>query len=466
MENSGIILIFGATGDLSRRKLIPALYGLLAAGKLQNWQLVGAALDSVSSGQVLAGAQEFIANLDPVIWQELATKFSYCQVDICQSQDFEKLAILIDDLRKKHHLSNKILVYCAVFESLYVSLTAQLSSAGIINFINNQLEGPWCRVVYEKPFGHSYESVFQLNQGILNFLDESQIYRVDHYLAKEIVSNIAFLRFTNRIFEPLWNSANIEAVYITLDEALDIEGRGLYYEQYGVIKDVVQNHILQLMALIAMDCPKSLTGSNIQDAKSEILKKIRCEDGVLGQYSGYLQEQNVSANSKVPTFAELRFVIDDSRWVGVPFYVRTGKVMPQKKTQIVVKFKDTHCLLPRNCPPDSSNCLIIDIYPRAGFGLEVNGKKPGVNDEIMPIKLSSCYDSLFVPQAPCAYENVISEIIIGDTSFAVRLDEIEACWKICDQIEKLELPLYSYAKGTSGPVELAFFNQKYQIVWK
>lgn len=514
MENSGIILIFGATGDLSRRKLIPALYGLLAAGKLDNWQIVGAGLELKNAQEVLDGAKKFITNLDSVIWQKLAAKFSYCPVDISKAQDFEKLASLVNDLRQKFQLADKTLVYCAVFESLYVLLTKQLYDAGIIKRDDNwpvlrhsqpspqamagkqderafsseflsknqderrvllsahgepvesMADFRWCRVVYEKPFGHSYESVYQLNQGILKFLNESQVYRVDHYLAKEIVGNIAFVRFTNRIFEPLWNHENIDSIYITLDETLDIEGRGKYYEQYGVIKDVVQNHVLQLMALIAMDAPKSLTGSGIQDAKSEVLKKIKCKDGILGQYLGYLNEADVNPNSKTPTFAALRFLINDSRWMGVPFYVHTGKVMQQKKTQIVIKFKDTHCLLPKNCPQNSSNSLTIDIYPTGGFDLEINAKKKGVNDEIMPIKMSSCYNSLFVPQAPEAYENVISEIIAGDTSFAVRLDEIEFSWKICDQIEALNLPLFTYTKSSQGPEKLVDFNQKYNIIWK
>ena len=474
MKNSGIILIFGATGDLSRRKLIPALYGLIAAGKLEDWQLVGAALESKTAQQILDSAQEFIPNLNPVIWQKLAAKFSYCPVDINNPKDFEELAKLIHDLRKTYDLADQTLVYCAVFESLYVSLTKQLASVGIIWRILEKSGLPgrsskneaWCRVVYEKPFGHSYESVHKLNQDILKFLDESQIYRVDHYLAKEIVGNIAFVRFMNRIFEAIWDHINIEAIYITLDENLDIEGRGKYYEQYGVVKDVVQNHALQLLALMTMDCPKSLNGSDIADAKSNILKKIQCKDGILGQYAGYRDEAHVSSDSKTPTFAELIFFFFYPRWTGVPCYVRAGKVMPQKKTQIVVKFKDSRCLLPRNCPTDTRNSLIIDIYPNGGFDLEINAKKPGVNDEIVPIKMSSCYDALFVPQALGAYENVISEIMTGDTSFAVRLDEIEACWRVCDQITALNLPLYVYAKNSLGPAELVKFNQKYKMIWK
>ena len=464
IKNSGLILIFGATGDLSKRKLIPALYRLLAGGKLANVRIVGAAVEAATAATVLEMAKPFINDLDLAIWQKLVSQFSYCQVDINQATDFQVLANLIKIEQQQYQLADQILVYCAIFELLYVKLTAQLAQVGIIKRMGNTTSR-WCRVVYEKPFGHSYDSVYQLNRAILNFLAEDQIYRVDHYLAKEIVSNIAFVRFTNRILEPLWNNFHIDSVQITLDESIDIEGRGTYYERYGVIKDIVQNHILQLIALVAMDVPKSLSGVDIQDAKAQLLKSIHCEEGILGQYTGYLAERNVAPNSQVPTFALLRFAIDDSRWAGAPFYIRTGKVMSVKQTKIVIKFKGTLCLLSKNCPTDA-NFLTIAIYPTGGFDLEINAKKPGTNDEVMPIKMNSCYDCLFVPQAPRAYENVISEIMAGEGTFAVRMDEIESAWKISDQIEQLALPLYPYAKGSDGPAEVTQFNKKYNLIWK
>lgn len=466
MKNCAI-LIFGITGDLSKRKLIPGLYRLLANGTLDQARIIGAAMEPKTAIEVLDASKPFIANLDPIVWQKLVTKFSYAQVDINNDADFTKLANLIQHERASYQLADQILVYCAVFELLYVKLTAQLAQAQIIKRLpanNFQHKDSWCRVVYEKPFGHSYKSVYDLNKSILNYLDESQIYRVDHYLAKEIVTNIGFVRFTNQIFAPLWHKNYIDSVQITLDESIDIEGRGLYYERYGVIKDIVQNHILQLMALVAIDTPRSLNGADMQVAKAQLLKKIVCQDGILGQYEGYLNEHNVAPTSKTPTFAALRFAINDERWDGVPFYIRTGKVMAHKSTKIVIKFRDTHCLLVKNCPT-SANLLTISIYPTGGFELEINAKKPGTNDEVMPIKMSSCYDCLFVPQAPCAYENVISEIIQGDTNFAVRIDEIESAWQVSDQIEKMQLPIYVYQKNSNGPVELKDFNQKYNLVW-
>lgn len=463
MKNS-LILIFGITGDLSKRKLIPGLYRLLKSGKLGEAQVIGAAIGERTKFEVLDAAKPFIIDFDFETWQQLVERFTYCPVDINQAVDFDGLAQTIITIRKKHNLADQTLVYCAIFEQLYLKLTQQLVRAGIVRRLDNSSES-WCRVVYEKPFGHSYDSVQALNQALLFDINESQIYRVDHYLAKEIVENIVFLRFTNRIFEPLWNYHHIEHIQITLDEALDIEGRGAYYERYGVIKDMVQNHILQLVALLAMDIPRSLSWSDIADAKANILKSVVCEDGLLGQYLGYLKESGVGANSQTPTFAALRLQINDDRWQGVPFYVRTGKVLPAKKSSIVIKFRDTNCLLPKNCPVDS-NYLTISIYPEGGFDLEVNAKKPGVNDEVMPIKMRSHYNSLFVPQAPTAYEYVLGEIMSGESSFAVRMDEIEAAWQVADQIAALGLPLHIYQRGTAGPVECQQFEQKYNLIWK
>lgn len=462
MKNN-LILIFGITGDLSKRKLIPGLYRLLANGKIPHTRIIGAAFETQTACEILDHAKKFIPDLDPIVWQKLVAQFTYCKVDINCEQDFNQLASLIDLEKKQYQLADQTLVYAAVFESLYVPLTKQLARVGIIKRMLSSATG-WCRVVYEKPFGHNYDSVYKLNQEILTYLNEEQIYRVDHYLAKEIVGNIVFVRFTNRIFELLWNNLSIDSVQITLDESIDVENRGSYYEHYGVIKDMVQNHILQLMALIAMDTPKSLQGYDIQTAKSQVLQKIVCEDGVLGQYIGYLNERGVAAISKTPTFAALKFAINDPRWYGVPFYIRTGKLMPSKQTKVVVKFKETHCLLSKNCPP-KCNILTISIYPKGGFSLEINAKKPGVNDEIMPIKMGSCYDCEFVPQAPNAYENVISEIMAGETAFAVRIDEIEQAWKISDQIDLLNLPVYNYAKNSLGPKELDDFNNKYKLIW-
>ena len=459
-----LILVLGVTGDLGKRKLIPALYNLLATGQLDGCPIVGAALQSITSDQVLEQARPYIDQFDPVVWQQLHHQFSYLPIDISNLQDFKNLFSLVQAQLQLYNLSKKILVYCAVFESLYLSATAALAQVGILyKHAEDDLE--WCRVVYEKPFGHDYKSVRILNDVILQHLNEHQIYRVDHYLAKEIVENIAFVRFTNRIFEQLWNFNRIEWVQIILDETLDIEGRGGYYDRYGVIKDVVQNHILQLVALIGMEQPLSLSGSAICDAKAQVLKSISCQDGILGQYQGYQNERQVAQCSSTPTFAALRLEINQPRWQGVPFYVKTGKVLGSKQTKICLKFKSTQEIGSYN-GLISANYLTISIYPQAGFDLQINAKQSQVGHDIVPVHLNSYYSAgVFVPQVSRAYENVINDIRQGGRTFAVRMDEIEFSWSVSDQIERLQLPIFPYQPGSFGPQELIEWQSRWAFVW-
>ena len=456
------ILILGITGDLGKRKLIPALYHLLAVGQLDSCPIIGAALQDLTVVQVLEQARSYIDQFDPVIWQKLVDQFTYVPVNIAQPDDFQRLATVIAQ-KQSADSPKRLLVYCAVFESLYLPLTQALSQVGLLQKQAEEAQD-WCRVVYEKPFGHNYSSVQALNNGILQYLNEHQIYRIDHYLAKEIVENIAFVRFTNRIFEPLWNHEHIDWVQIVLDEALDIEGRGGYYDRYGVIKDVVQNHILQLVALVGMEAPRALTGRAMCDAKAQVLKSIKCIDGVLGQYHGYLDENQVQSGSQTPTFAALRLEIDQPRWQGVPFYVKTGKVLGLKQTKICIKFKDTQLIAPLN-QGVAANYLTISIYPKAGFDLQINAKQPQDSSSVVQVHLNSCYSSAFIPQVSRAYENVINDVRQGERTFAVRMDEIESSWAVSDQIEALGLPLFSYQSGSSGPQELLKWQSKWGFSW-
>lgn len=457
------ILILGVTGDLGKRKLIPALYHLLATGQLEGCPIVGAALQKLTAWEVLEQARPYVDQFDPVIWQKLQNQFSYLAVDISQSDDFQNLANLVHQQQQQYQIPARILVYCAVFESLYLPLTRALSQVGLLQKYPEDSE-QWCRVVYEKPFGHDYSSVQALNNGILQYLHEHQIYRIDHYLAKEIVENIAFVRFTNRIFEPLWNHEHIDWVQIILDETLDIEGRGGYYDRYGVIKDVVQNHILQLVALVGMEAPLQLAGPAMCDAKAQVLKSIVCRDGILGQYQGYQSENQVKLGSQIPTFAALRLEINQIRWQGVPFYIKTGKVLGAKQTKICIKFKDTTVIKPLHTGA-AANYLTISIYPEAGFDLQINAKRPQDSSSAVQVHLNSYYNSAFVPQVSRAYENVINDMRQGERTFAVRMDEIESSWAVSDQIEALKLPLFSYQPGTGGPQELREWQSSWGFTW-
>ena len=304
-----------------------------------------------------------------------------------------------------------------------------------------------------------------MNVLISQYLDESQIFRVDHYLAKDIVGTLALVRFTNRVFEPLWNHENIEWVEIALRETVCVDGRGPYYDKYGALKDVVQNHLMQIVALLAMEAPCSLSGDSIRDQTTCILQKIRPVDGLLAQYDGYQQEIGVAHDSTTETFAAVKLMIDTPRWENVPFYITTGKCLPKKETVITIQFKPVTCLLASSCPSES-NKLTIRVLPEPGFSLELNVKKPGMLVEVMPVTMDFCYECRFGSVKGNTYELVLQEVMAGEQSISVRFDEIEFAWDVIQKIKTLNLPLYEYKKGTHGPEELKDFAQKNAMRWQ
>ena len=451
MLRDGIILIIGVTGDLSKRKLIPALYDLFIHGLLGKTRLVGAALEPWDKLTVLAASHPFIKEVDGQIWQAFTNHFEYCQLNICDPNDFSRLSELLAAERDKYGLSPQILVYCAVFERLYLPLTHQLVAAGIVRRSSNRLEAE-CRVVYEKPFGHDYDSVQILNRTLLTELDETQIYRVDHYLAKEMVSQIVQLRFVKKLFEPFWNNAHIDSVYIILDEELGVEGRSLYYEQYGAVRDMVQNHALQILSLIGMERPKSFSGNDLSDAKFRVLKTVKIVDGILGQYHGYLDQPGVDPDSQIPTFAVLRMLLNTERWQGVPFYIRTGKKLQRKQNLIRIKFKSLQ-LLP--IFETKFDLLEINIDPESTIRASLEGK---ILDSIKGLASS-------ISPHLQDYAKIFNSIMQGESGVSVSIDEIEAAWQIADQIIEHNLPLYRYQPLQNGPLEMQAFNQKYNLAW-
>ncbi len=303
-----------------------------------------------------------------------------------------------------------------------------------------------------------------MNIRISHYLEESQIFRVDHYLAKDIVGTLALVRFTNRVFEPLWNGENIDWIEIALRETVCVDGRGAYYDTYGALKDVVQNHMMQIVALLAMEAPCSLSGDAIRDQVTCILQKIRPVDGFLGQYDGYKQEPGVASASTTETFAAVKLMIDTPRWNQVPFYITTGKCLSKKETIITVQFKPVACLLTSSCPSEA-NKLTIRILPEPGFSLELNVKKPGMFVEVMPVSMDFCYECRFGSVKGNTYELVLQEVMVGEQSISVRFDEIEYAWEVIQKIKDLNLPLYDYKKDTNGPEELKDFVQKNGMRW-
>ena len=453
------IIIFGASGNLSKRKIFPALYQLIKKKQLNKLQVIGVALEKLTVSQLLETIKPFIADFDEETWKELIHITHYQQLDLTNEKEFELLVELIQTVETQQVMNGNRLLYCAVPSNLFAAITKHSYQAGIIEKQSSGNKKPWQRIVYEKPFGNSYDSAKKLNEILHTYLDENQVYRIDHYLAKELVANIALVRFTNRMFEPQWNNRDIASVEIILNETLDVSDRGAYYDQTGALRDITQNHLLELLALVAMEAPKTLTGADLQEQRAQVLKKTHFDNGLLGQYEGYQAISTVKSNSKTETFAALTLLVDNERWHGVPFYVTTGKCLAKKEKVIHLNFKPEPCRLTEGCPLPA-NRLTISITPDAGFSLTLNAKKPDTIMKIIPVKMEFCHECLFGVYTPQSYEVIIQEIIDGDQGLSVRFDEIEASWRIIDQIYQAKLPVYTYQKGSNGPKELADFEAK------
>lgn len=416
---------------------------------------------SLSTKQLLTPSKEFIADLNPDIWKKIEQNTAYHQLNFDVLEDYQKLGITLDAIEQKNQLSGNRIFYAATLPEHFDQITRNLALGNIAR----QDKKNWSRLIYEKPFGKDLQSARKINQSIAKVFDENQIYRMDHYLGKELVGNIALVRFTNRILEPLWNKEHLESVQIILSEKLGLEGRGEFYDKYGALKDVVQSHMLQMMALVGMESPAKITGDYIRNEKVKILQKIKVKEVLLGQYEGFKQEEGVARNSSTETFAALKLEIDNSRWKGVPFFLKTGKFLDKRETSIHLKFKMVECLLTRNCPTDS-NYLTIRVQPNEGIIFELNAKVPGETYQVLPVKMEFCHSCLYGVKTPEAYENLLEQVIKGDQSVFVRNDEIEASWEVIDEIKKKKWPLYSYGQGSKGPKELEEWSRRNRVKWR
>lgn len=461
--NNVALVILGVTGDLAKRKLIPALYHLFKKNKLQNVAIIGVARDTVTSKAILARARDYIPDIEDVAWNALCDRFYYQQLNFTNPDDYPQLKQIIELTEKKHGLNGNRLIYLACAAHFFCDITSQLGTSGIIK----RLVGGsvWHRIIYEKPFGHDLASAHQINSCIARWFDESQIYRVDHYLTKELVSNISLLRFTNCVFEPLWNAQYIDHIQIVLSESISIENRGAYYDQYGALRDVVQNHMMELLAMTTMEAPLKLTGNYIRDERAKVLDRLVIVDGILGQYDGYTHEEHVALNSTTETFAALYCQINNPRWRGVPFYLKTGKFLDKYEVAIHIKFKQVDHLFTRGVLPDS-NWLSIKVAPDAAFVLSLNAKTPGRSDQLMTVPMEFCHSCLFGAITPDAYEVLLEEVLTGEQATSVRFDEIESSWKCIDAVYQKQLPLYTYRRATTGPEELEQFSAKHGMRWR
>ncbi|MEZ4869598.1 MAG: glucose-6-phosphate dehydrogenase [Caldilineaceae bacterium] len=459
-SNPITIVIFGGSGDLARRKLFPALFNLYGKEQLPTpFHIVGAASSPRSDeelrtilckGVMEAAGQDF----DEEQWSAFAQQIVYAQIDLTQPRDFARLK---EQLQTLEQGSANRLYHLAVDPEYFMPAVNNLQASGL-----HQADAGWRRLVIEKPFGHDLASAQELNQCIEAVFPEGEVFRIDHYLGKETAQNILFLRFANLIFEPLWNANYIDNVQISVVENVDVGERARYYDHSGVLRDMFQNHLLQLLSLIAMEPPASFDADAVRDEKVKVLKSIlpvAIDETVRGQYHGYRQAQYVAADSQTATYAALKVQIDNWRWQGVPFYLRSGKGLAEKSSEIVIEFKRPPHLMFALPPAQklTPNILYICIQPDEGIHLQFEAKEPGSLQATATVDLEFHYRTSFKDSVLAdAYERLLLDAIHGDATLFTRRDGIEAAWRVIDPIlqgwqGEDAPPLASYEPGSWGP---------------
>jgi glucose-6-phosphate 1-dehydrogenase len=481
------IVIFGASGDLTARKLLPALFRLWQGGYLsKKAPIVGVARREKSDADFRHEMFDAInhdgrsGSVTAAAWEGFARQLFYRTVDLSQSGEFPGLARELSNLEKTTGGSGQRLYYMATMPELFVPVVESVAAAGMVP---TPTDLKWLRMVFEKPFGHDLDSARQLSQRLGQLLAEDQIYRIDHYLGKETVQNILLFRFGNAIFEPLFDRTHVDHVQITVAEDQGMEhGRGGYYNQAGAMRDVLQNHVLQLLALIAMEPPSFFRAKEIHDEKVKVLEALAppvrgnvSQWAIRGQYTagktdgksvkGYLEEERIPPESRTETYAALDVRVDNWRWEGVPFYVRTGKRMPSRVSEIALQFKQPPLNLFKTveCEGDlcqlveaRPNTLIFRIQPSESISLRVSTKRPGMQYQIHPVKMDFTYDDAFATATlPEAYERLLLDVLRGDTTLFMRNDELDAAWRLVTPVLEAWQADASrpepYAAGSWGP---------------
>ena len=473
-----VMVIFGASGDLTKRKLIPALYNLAKDNLLsKEFALVGFARNELTSEQfrdeIGKEIGEFATTtIDPDLWHWFSRRIYYLSGDFADPAAYKALSELLTQIDKEHGTRGNYFYYLATAPSFFGPIITQLGEADLV-----KEEHGWRRVIIEKPFGHNYESAVALNKEIRKVLDEKQIYRIDHYLGKETVQNILVFRFANGIFEPIWNRRYIDHIQITVAETVGVEQRGGYYEKAGTLRDMVPNHIFQLISLTAMEPPVSFDADVVRDEQAKILKALSpmTDEEVLtrtvrGQYGeglegdnrvqGYRAEPYVAPDSRTETFVAMKLFIDNWRWADVPFYLRTGKRLPQRATKIVIQFKRAPFVLFRKTAVDQlePNRLILHLQPDEGISLSFSAKVPGPVVQIGDVDMNFNYTDYFNASPQTGYERLLYDCMFGDATLFQRSDMVETAWHvvapILDVWEALPPRRFpNYAAGSWGPHE-------------
>lgn len=481
IAEGAVFFIFGATGDLAHRKLYPAIYSLFREGKIsEKFAVIGLARRPWTQEQFRDNLQQSIQEFarykiseEQGEWAKFADHFSYMSLDINNMDGFKQLNKMAESVEQQFNIAGNRLFYLALAPDLFGSVSHNLQEGGLLN------SKGWHRLVIEKPFGFDLPSAVELNKDLRQVFDEEEIFRIDHYLGKEMVQNIGVIRFANSLFEPLWNNKYIANIQITLSETVGVEERGGYYDHSGALRDMGQNHMLQMLAMVAMEAPSREHPEDIRDEKVKVLRSLWGYTNadevrshvVRGQYGAgtvkgkpriaYREENAVDPNSVTSTYFAAKVFVDNFRWAGVPFYIRTGKNLPVKTTEVVVEFKNvpSHVYLARKNKLQP-NLLVFRVNPEEGVYFKVNAKKPGSEGEqstIVPVAMEFCQNSNAGINTPEAYELLLHDAAKGNSTYFTRWDEVALAWQFIDKIAEAwaqdDSDLHIYAAGSWGPEE-------------